>query len=260
MAAAGLKPFCAIYSTFLQRGYDQVLHDVAIQNLPVRFFMDRAGLVGDDGPTHHGTFDTAFLAHIPNMVLLAPRDTTELREMTHWMKDYSAHPSAVRYPRGGDAEGLPEGRTPIVFGRAETLCSGEDLTILASGSMVGPAMQAAKVLSDEGIYATVINARFIKPFDSETIFASARETSRLLIVEEGSRIGGLGQMVRDAMWDAGLTDVKTDILAIPDHFVEHGSQPQIRGPLGLDAAGIAARARDLVKVSVGGSGAGDRVR
>lgn len=260
MAAAGLKPFCVIYSTFLQRGYDQVLHDVALQNLPVRFFMDRAGLVGDDGPTHHGTFDTAFLAHIPNLVLLAPRDTTELREMTHWMRDYNAHPSAVRYPRGADAEGLPEGRTPIAFGRAETLRTGSHLTILASGSMVGPAMQAAQILEQEGIEATVINARFIKPFDTETIFASARATSRLLIVEEGSRIGGLGQMVRDALWDAGLSNLQTDILAIPDIFVEHGSQPQIRKPLGLDAAGITARARALCGVSAGESGAFDPVQ
>ena len=149
MAAGGLKPFCTIYSTFLQRGFDQVLHDVAIQNLPVRFFMDRAGLVGDDGPTHHGTFDISFLSPIPNMVLLAPRDTTELREMTHWMAKYDEHPTAVRYPRGSSDDTLPESRTPISIGRSETLREGKDITIAAIGSTVTTAY-ARRTASGQG--------------------------------------------------------------------------------------------------------------
>ncbi|MDO8944859.1 MAG: 1-deoxy-D-xylulose-5-phosphate synthase, partial [Desulfobacterales bacterium] len=151
LAAGGMKPFCAIYSTFLQRGYDQVLHDVCIQNLPVRFFMDRAGLVGDDGPTHHGAFDISFLAHIPNLVLLAPRDTTELREMTRWMKDYDRGPSAIRYPRGASNDMLPEQRTAIALGKAEVLRRGDRATLVAVGSMVGPAWEAADALAKQGV-------------------------------------------------------------------------------------------------------------
>ncbi|MFN8220055.1 MAG: 1-deoxy-D-xylulose-5-phosphate synthase [Fimbriimonadales bacterium] len=159
LAAGGLKPFCTIYSTFLQRGFDQVLHDVCIQNLPVRFFMDRAGLVGDDGPTHHGAFDISFLTFIPNMVLLAPRDTTELREMTRFARDFDNGPLAVRYPRGSSDDRLPEQRTPIAFGKAEVLGEGDDLTIVAVGSMVSVAWEARAELQAQGISATVINAR-----------------------------------------------------------------------------------------------------
>jgi len=250
LAAGGMRPLCAIYSTFLQRGFDQVLHDVCIQNLPVRFFMDRAGLVGDDGPTHHGAFDISYLACIPNMVLLAPRDTTELAEMSRWMAGHDSGPSAVRYPRGTGDDRLPESRTPIAFGKAETLRTGEDVTIVAVGSMVSPAWQAALALEAEGIDCSVINARWVKPIDYVTIFADAARTGRLLLVEESARVGGFGQMVRDEMLnDPAISAVKSDVMALPDKFIEHGAQPLIRGDLGLDESGIATRARALAKDS-----------
>lgn len=247
LAAGGLKPFCAIYSTFLQRGFDQVLHDVAIQNLPVRFFMDRAGLVGDDGPTHHGSFDISYLSFIPNMVLLAPRDTTELRQMVHWMKDYNQGPTAVRYPRGAADTTLPESRTPVQLGKSEVLCEGSDLTILAIGSMVGPAWQAVQTLQAQGVKATLINGRFIRPFDEKTAVESIRQTGAVLTVEENSKRGGFGEIVRDAMDDAGLGGTPMKMLTLPDSFVEHGTQDLIRRDCGLSAENIAAVALNLIK-------------
>ncbi|HMS56334.1 MAG TPA: 1-deoxy-D-xylulose-5-phosphate synthase [Fimbriimonadaceae bacterium] len=241
LAAGGLKPFCTIYSTFLQRGFDQVLHDVCIQNLPVRFFMDRSGLVGDDGPTHHGAFDISFLTFIPNMILLAPRDTTELREMTHFMKDYNDGPTAMRYPRGAGDENLPEQRTPIQFGKAEVLCEGKDLTLCAVGSMVPVAWEAAGKLRERGIECTVINARFIKPIDLETIGHYADKTGRLITLEENVRTGGFGQQVVDQLLSAGHT-AKLDVIALPDAFIEHGAQPLIRADAGLSVENVIAKA------------------
>lgn len=246
LAAGGLKPLCAIYSTFLQRGFDQVLHDVCIQHLPVRFFMDRAGLVGDDGPTHHGTFDLSFLACIPNLVILAPRDTTELREMARWMVQYNQAATAMRYPRGASDEGLPEQRTPIQLGKAEVLAEGDDLTLVAIGSMVGPAYAAAQHLRSEGVIATVINARFVKPLDLDTILPAIQRTGRAIFIEENAREGGMGQRLRDAMADQALGHIPTRLLAIPDTFIEHGSQPILRAELGLDAAGIVRTAKELL--------------
>lgn len=248
MAAQGLRPLCAIYSTFLQRGYDQVLHDVCLQKLPVRFFMDRAGLVGDDGPTHHGVFDLTYLLPIPNIVVLSPRDTTELREMTYWMAGYDQGPTALRYPRGASDDRLPEKRSPIVLGRAEHLLHGNDLTVVALGSMVSPAYEAAANLAEQGTKVDLLNLRFIKPFDEEAILESVRRTKRLLVVEEGQKIGGFGMMLQSWLMEQGLGSIPTRVLAIPDHFVEHGSQPIIRGELGLDAAGIAEAIRALVLV------------
>ncbi len=238
LAAGGLKPFCAIYSTFLQRGFDQVLHDVCIQNLPVRFFMDRAGLVGDDGPTHHGAFDISFLSFIPNMVLLAPRDTTELREMTSFMASYDEHPTAVRYPRGSSDDRLPESRSPIQFGKAEVLTEGKDVTISAVGSMVCVAWEAARLLRDKGIEATVINARFLKPIDEATLVNHVRATKALVTVEENVQRGGYGDAARDALHRAGLGHIPHTVLALPDKFVEHGTQSIIRADCGLDAEGV----------------------
>lgn len=245
LAAAGLKPFCAIYSTFLQRGFDQVLHDVCIQNLPVRFFMDRSGLVGDDGPTHHGAFDISFLSFIPNIVLLAPRDTTELREMTGFVKDYDRGPTAVRYPRGSSDDRLPETRTPVSFGKAEVLSEGEHVTIAAVGSMVSVAWEAKVALEAEGIHATVINARFVKPIDAETIAHFARQSGNLITIEENVRIGGFGQQVRDEIGALGVM-VPMEILSLPDGFVEHGAQSIIRADCGLCADNLISVARQLV--------------
>lgn len=249
LAAGGLKPFCAIYSTFVQRGFDQVLHDVCIQNLPVRFFMDRAGLVGDDGPTHHGAFDISFLACIPNLVLMAPRDTTELGEMTRWMTQFDQGPSAMRYPRGSSDDRLPEHRTPVKMGKAEVLRVGQDVTLVAVGSMVSPAWEAADSLRTKGIDASVINARWIKPIDFETIFQDAERTGHLVLIEENVRLGGFGQMVRDEMLERGLGHIRSAIVAIPDQFIEHGSQPLIRAEIGLDAEGIVATTQKLFEKS-----------
>ncbi len=246
MAAGGVRPFCVIYSTFLQRGFDQILHDVCLQKLPVRFFMDRAGLVGDDGPTHHGAFDISYLCLMPNMVVLAPRDTTELREMTRFMHEYDAGPTAVRYPRGASDERLPESRSSIALGRSERLRSGKDLTIVAVGSMTGEAYAAAEELKEYGIDASVINARFLKPIDVESILDDVTITGRLLTVEENVRIGGFGQQVRDQLSGLGFEGPQA-IVALPDGFVEQGAQPLIRRDCGLDCAGIVAVAKELVK-------------
>lgn len=244
LAAGGLRPMCAIYSTFLQRGFDQVLHDVCIQNLPVRFFMDRAGLVGDDGPTHHGAFDLSFLCFIPNMVVLAPRDTTELRQMTQWMAGYDQHPTAVRYPRGSSDDRLPEVRTPIQYGKAEVLRrpARPRLALIAIGSMVAPAFEAAEQLAREGIEVSVVNARFAKPIDAHLIGEIVEEAGRFLTIEENVRSGGFGDQVLAAV---GAT-LPHRVMALPDAFVEHGAQPLIRRDQGLDANGIIAAARELL--------------
>jgi 1-deoxy-D-xylulose-5-phosphate synthase len=245
LAAGGQRPFCVIYSTFLQRGFDQVLHDVAIQNLPVRFFMDRAGLVGDDGPTHHGAFDLSYLSFIPNLVLLAPRDTTELREMTHWMASYDDGPTAIRYPRGACDDSLPEGRTPIHLGKSEVLSEGEDVTIVAVGSMVEAAWAAAEALRERGIAAGVVNARFIKPIDLDTLAPIVMRSGRFIAIEENVRTGGFGQQLADGLAERGV-QVPYRILALPDRFVEHGAQPLIRRDCGLTADDVVRSACELL--------------
>lgn len=241
LAAGGVRPLCAIYSTFLQRGFDQVLHDVCIQRLPVRFFLDRAGLVGDDGPTHHGAFDLSYLGLIPNLTILAPRDTTELREMSKWMAGYDDGPTAVRYPRGSSDDRLPEMRTTIQRGKAEVLREGRDITLVAIGSMVGVAWEVATKLLESGIDATVINARFAKPIDAATITHWARQTGRVMTLEENVRAGGFGQQVVDILAGAAIVDV----VALPDAFVEHGGQAVIREGAGLGVDSILARAQAL---------------
>lgn len=235
LAAGGLRPYCAIYSTFLQRGFDQVLHDVAIQKLPVRFMLDRAGLVGDDGPTHHGTFDLSFLLPIPNLTVMAPRDTTELGEMVRWSATHDRGPVAVRYPRGSSDDRLPESRSPIALGRAETLRTGKDVALIAIGSMVAVAWEAAQRLSEHGIEATVINARFAKPLDEEAILSAARETRCVVTLEENVRLGGFGHSVRDLLDRSELSLTKFRAFAIDDCFVEHGPQPVLRQECGLSA-------------------------
>lgn len=236
LAAGGLKPFCVIYSTFLQRGFDQVLHDVALQHLPVRFCMDRAGLVGADGPTHHGTFDVSFLGLIPEVVQLAPRDGTELREMLRWMAGYGAGPSAIRYPRGTSPEDLPESRTPLEMGKAEVLGvpgGGEAQAVIAAyGSMVGTAWEAARILTEAGVPTCVINARWAKPVDAATLGDWAQRCGALVTVEEGVRRGGFGEAVRAALDDAGVV-VPVRVLALPDRWVEHGDQKRLLDENGL---------------------------
>ncbi len=240
LAAGGVKPCCAIYSSFLQRGFDQVLHDVAIQNLPVRFFLDRSGLVGDDGPTHHGAFDLGFLGMIPGMAILAPRDPDELKAMVHFAADYDG-PIAVRYPRGSGDAMLPNDLAPIELGKAELLRLGTDVTLCAIGSMVSPAWRACVDLERSGINAELINARFAKPIDNKTILESARKTGRIVCIEENVAAGGFGERVRDVLADEGMP-VRT--ICLPDSFIEHGTQQLLREECGLDPTSIANRVRE----------------
>ena len=254
LAAEGFKPVCAIYSTFLQRAYDPIIHDVALQHLPVRFFLDRAGLVGDDGGTHHGVFDLAYLRCVPNLVIMAPKDTDEMRAMTRFALDYEAGPIAVRYPRGGqDALTPPElgAGGAIRLGQAETLQDGPDVALIALGAGVKIALDAAEILAAQGIDATVINARFCKPLDAETILAAARRCGSVVTLEDGVTHGGFGSAVLELLAAHGVT-VPTTLLGLPDHFIEHGTIPLLRELAGLTAEDAArkALAQVLGRVSV----------
>ena len=244
MAAGGLKPFVAIYSTFLQRAFDHIVHDVALQRLPVRFFLDRAGLVGDDGPTHHGVLDLAYLLPIPGMTVLAPRDATELREMVRWMAEYEDGPTAVRYPRGAGDDRLPESRSAIVRGKAEILVRPEkpELAVIALGSLVGPAWEASSLLREQGVESTVVNARFAKPLDEETILDVVRQAGAVLVAEEAAPHGGFGDAVATLLRENGMGGVPFTHASLPDAFIEHGSQPSLRHGVGLDAEGLVAKA------------------
>lgn len=251
LAAAGQKPVAAIYSTFLQRAYDLIVHDVALQNLPVIFAIDRGGLVGEDGGTHHGVFDIAYLRSIPNVVLASPKDGAELDQMLRFAARYvetdHAGPIAIRYPRGGVSP-VAWGResAPIEMGRAETLLEGDDIALIGFGSMTLPLFQAAKTLEAEGIHATVINARFARPLDEATILAAARKTRRVIVAEEGVKMGGFGSGVLELLAANGLSDVKVRQFGVPDHFIEHGAPDILKKLCGLTAEDFAAAARDLV--------------
>lgn len=240
LAAEGMRPVAAIYSTFLQRAYDQIIHDVAIQNLPVFFCMDRAGVVGEDGPTHHGVFDMAYLRKIPNLVVMAPKNEAELQRMIVTGIEHKQGPIAVRYPRGSGS-GVPlmaEGWEPIPIGKAEVLRTGDDLLIVAIGTMVNPTLQAAAILGEHGIEATVVNARFVKPLDTELILPLARRIGRVITVEEGCRMGGFGSAILEALMDAGVV-VPVLRIGIDDRFVTHATRAQLLEMLGLTASGIA---------------------
>jgi 1-deoxy-D-xylulose-5-phosphate synthase len=247
LAADGCRPVAAIYSTFVQRAYDQVFHDICLQKLPVTIAMDRAGLVGDDGPTHHGSFDISYLRHLPGMVVMAPKDENELR---HLLKTgiYSGMPVALRYPRGA-GYGVPLARdiTAIEIGKGEQLLDGADVTLIAVGSTVYPALQAAEALKAKGISAGVVNARFIKPLDEELILAVARTTGRVVTVEENALQGGFGSAVLELLHDHNLHHVKVRRLGLPDHYIEQGSQAQLRKDVGIDAEGITLSVIEFMK-------------
>ncbi len=240
LAAEGIRPVVAIYSTFLQRAYDQIIHDVAIQSLPVFFCLDRAGVVGEDGPTHHGVFDLAYLRNIPGMVVMAPKDEAELQQMLVTGIQHTGSPIAVRYPRGSGtgAPLMADGWEAIPVGKAEVLRTGEDVLIVAIGTMVNPSLQAAALLSEHGIRATVVNARFAKPLDTELLLPLARQIGRVVTVEEGCRMGGFGSAVLEALTDAGII-VPVLRIGIDDNFVTHASRAQLLEALGLTATGIA---------------------
>ena len=246
LAAEGFKPVAAIYSTFLQRAYDIIIHDVALQQLPVKFFLDRAGLVGDDGGTHHGVFDLAYLRCIPNMVIMAPRDTEEMRRMTRFALDFEAGPVAVRYPRGGqDALAVPSPADEITLGRAEVLREGRDVALFGIGAGVKIVLDAAELLAGLGISATVINARFCKPLDEETLVSAARRCGAVVTAEDGVARGGFGTAVLELLAERNVL-VPTAIIGLPDHFVEHGTIPILREIAGLTAAEVARRAQALL--------------
>lgn len=239
LALHGMKPACAIYSTFLQRGFDQVIHDVALQNLPVRFFLDRAGLVGDDGPTHHGTFDLSYLRMVPGMVIIAPKDENELQHAVFTAMNYDKGPIAVRYPRG-NALGVEMDKELKAFeiGKAEILQEGTGLTIIAVGNMVEEAIKAGKELAGKGIKANVINARFVKPLDEGLLLKKMKETGKVITVEENALIGGFGSAVLELIDRKGLKNIKVERIGIPDAFIEQGSQAELRKELGLTAENI----------------------
>jgi len=247
LAAEGYKPVAAIYSTFMQRAYDQVFHDVCLQKLPVVIAMDRGGLVGDDGPTHHGVFDFSFLRHLPGLTLMAPKDENELRHMLKTALSLNA-PVALRYPRGaGYGVELDQELKLLPIGTGELLRQGSDLTIVAIGSTVMPALQAAESLANQGINAGVINARFVKPLDAELILEQARRTGRIITVEENALQGGFGSAVLEMLQDNNASQVKVKRLGIPDQYIEQGPQGQLRKDVGIDAEGITAAALACMK-------------
>ena len=247
LAVEGLRPVAAIYSTFLQRAYDQVLHDVCLQNLPVVFALDRGGIVGEDGETHQGLFDLSYLRHLPNMVVMAPKDEDELRHMLYTAVDHPG-PVAVRYPRG---QGVGVDFTSILhkipIGKAEVLEEGDDLLILALGASVHHALDAARELEEKGFKATVVNARFVKPLDTQQILTLAAKCGRVLTVEENVAQGGFGSAVLELFSDHGLTGIPVKRLAIPDQFMEHGKPDILREKYGLDAAGILKGALEILE-------------
>ena len=247
LAADGFRPVAAIYSTFLQRAYDQVFHDVCLQKLPVTLALDRGGLVGDDGPTHHGVFDLSYLRHLPELTLMAPKDENELR---HMLKTAICHgaPIALRYPRGnGYGVSLDQEIQTLPIGRGELLAMGDDLAIVAIGSTVYPALDAAAQLAQKGIKAAVVNARFVKPLDRDLILGVARTAGCIVTVEENALQGGFGSAVLELLSDEGLTEVRVKRIGIPDRYIEQGPQSQLRQDLGLDADGIAATAEAFLR-------------
>ena len=239
LASKGFKPIAAIYSTFLQRSYDQIIHDVALQNLPVIFALDRGGLVGSDGPTHHGVFDLSYLRHIPRLVIMAPKDENELRHMFFSALKYNK-PVAIRYPRGaGFGVKIESEMKELPFGKGEVLAEGSDVTLVGIGNMATFCLQAAKLLLEKGIKAAVINARFVKPLDADLIVAKAIKTGHLVTVEENAAIGGFGAGVLEALSEAGAWKVKTKVIGVPDKFIEHGGQDELRNEIGLTPQKIA---------------------
>ena len=247
LAAQGMRPVVAIYSTFLQRSYDQVLHDVSIQNLPVIFALDRAGLVGADGPTHHGVFDLAYLRSIPNMVVMAPKDENELQSMVKTALVYEGGPIAFRYPRGtGIGVKMSTELQPLPIGKSEVVREGEDVLVIAIGNRVYPALEAAQTLADSGISATVLNARFVKPLDTATILPLAESIGKVITIEDGVVMGGFGSAVLEAIAEAGIANVQVTNLGIPDEFIEHGETQQLYALCQCDATAIVRAAKTMV--------------
>ena len=240
MAAAGLKPVVAVYSSFLQRGFDQVLHDVCIQNLPVIFALDRAGLVGSDGETHQGIFDLSYLSCIPNMSIMAPKNLWELRQELEFAVCHYDGPIAIRYPRGSAYEGFKNMRPPIEYGKSERMFEGEKIALVAVGSMVQTAVQVREKLLDKGINATVVNARFVCPLDTECLDRLSRDPQWIVTMEENVLKGGFGEACGDYLL-AKHEDVRLIHVGVPDVYVEHGGVDQLKKTLHMDADSIVER-------------------
>ena len=249
LAVEGMHPVAAIYSTFMQRAYDQVVHDLCLQNLPVTLALDRAGLVGEDGPTHHGVFDIAYLRHIPNIIVMAPKDENELQHMVKTAVEYQG-PTAIRYPRGiGNGVPMDQELKTLSMGKAELIRDGRDVAIIAIGTMVTPSVEAAERLSGEGISVAVINARFVKPLDVDMILSVTKKTGRIVTVEEHALQGGFGSAVLECLDEQGVTGIKTHRIGLPDAYIEHGPQAVLRRKYGLDANGIYSSVKEFVERS-----------
>jgi 1-deoxy-D-xylulose-5-phosphate synthase len=250
LSTEGLKPVCAIYSTFLQRAFDQIVHDVCLQNLNVKFCLDRGGVAGPDGPTHHGLLDIAYLRGVPNIVLMAPKDEGELRDMLRTMIEHDG-PAAMRYPRGNGV-GVPlEGEPQVLeIGKAEILRdTGGEVAVVAYGAMVHPSLQAAERLAKDGVEATVVNARFVKPLDAGLLLALARTKRLIVTVEEAYLAGGFGSAVLELLEENGLQDkVRVVRMGVPDRWVTHGDAKLLLAKYGLDADGIYTRVRESVEI------------
>jgi len=246
LATEGFKPVVAIYSTFLQRAFDQIIHDVCLPNLHVIFCLDRSGLVGEDGPTHHGCLDITFLRSLPNMTLMAPKDENELRHMLYTALMHQG-PVAIRYPRGrGEGATVEPEYRLIPVGKAEIIREGKDIVIIALGSMVSPSVKAAMLLEKEELSVGVVNCRFVKPLDRELV-SFARPSGRVLVVEENVRQGGLSSAILELFSDMDALDVHIKRVGLPDKFVEHGPVTILRKKYGLDASGIAKAVRGFFR-------------
>ena len=249
MATEGLKPVVAIYSTFLQRAYDQVMHDVCLDRLPVVFAIDRGGIVGEDGATHHGLFDLSYLRCLPNLVIMAPADENELQRMLATAVEYDG-PIAFRYPRG-IATGVPLDGVfkPLALGKAKILDNGDDILILAIGRSVADALEASRSLKKQGISATVVNCRFVKPLDRELLSSLAARIPRVITVEENALQGGFGSAVLEELNDARVAGLRLERIGVADTFVEHGPQKLLRSLYGIDAAAIIKTAVRMMETS-----------
>ena len=252
LAAGGMKPFCAIYSTFLQRGYDQVVHDVALQNLPVRFAIDRAGLVGADGATHAGSFDIAYMANLPNMVVMAAADEAELTHMVATAAAYDHGPIAFRYPRGeGEGIDIPDRGQVLPIGKGRIVQSGKGVAILSFGTRLGEVIKAAEFLAAKGITPTIADARFAKPLDRDMILGLASDHDVLITIEEGA-VGGFGSHVMQLLTDAGALDtgaLKMRSMVLPDAYIDHGSPRDMYTDAGLNAEHIEAKVLELLGIT-----------
>ncbi|TAH62451.1 MAG: 1-deoxy-D-xylulose-5-phosphate synthase [Gottschalkiaceae bacterium] len=246
LASNNLKPYFVVYSTFLQRGYDQVLHDVCIQNLPVVFAIDRAGLVGDDGETHHGVFDLSYLSHIPNITIMAPRDKSEFIQMLEFSKDYNG-PLAIRYPRGNCYDYIEENnRTDIELGKSEVLVKGKDIAIIAIGGMVEKAYKVTEELKRQGRSVTLINGRFVKPLDEDLIKKISNEHSLIVTLEDNVKTGGFGSLINDILVQSNYRGEILNI-ALPDIFIEHGKVNLLFKQYNMDVEGILNRISEKIK-------------